>query len=84
MAKILSCGKGLIGMGLYSLAILEIIRSLTCRLFFLTLNLYHTIPTFNDPEEKSLLKTLWEKKKMLVSAFSPFPRMIQKEISIFK
>ena len=30
--------------------------------------LYHAIPTFNDPEELSLLETLWEKEKMLVTS----------------
>ena len=38
------------------------------------LTLYHTISTFNDLEKKkekeSLLKTLWEKEKMLVTSIS--------------
>ena len=29
--------------------------------------LYHTMRTFDALEEKSLLKTLWENKKMLVT-----------------
>ena len=48
------------------------------------LNLYHTNLTFNDPVERSLLKTLWEKEKMLVTGifsfshnvFLPFPKQI--------
>ena len=37
--------------------------------FFLqgSLTLYHTILTFNNLETRSLLKTLWEKEKMLVT-----------------
>ena len=35
-----------------------------------TLTLYHAIPTFNNPLERGLLKTLWEKKKMLIFSFS--------------
>ena len=34
------------------------------------LTLYHTTQTFNDPGEKSRLKTLWEKELI---TFSPFP-----------
>ena len=34
--------------------------------------LYHTIPTFNDLEKQNLLKTLWEKEKMLVTSFFSF------------
>ena len=30
------------------------------------------MPTFNDPKEEGLEKH-WEKEKMLVPAFSPFP-----------
>ena len=33
---------------------------------------YHTIPTFNDPQTESLLKTLWEKEKMLVTSIFSF------------
>ena len=29
-------------------------------------------PDFNDPEKKSLLKTLWEKEKMLVTSIFSF------------
>ena len=37
----------------------------------LNLTLSHTILSFNDPERKSLFKTLWEKDKMLIpSIFS--------------
>ena len=36
------------------------------------LTLYHTIPTFNDPDKRSLLKTLWEKEKMLVTSIFSF------------
>ena len=36
------------------------------------LTLYYTIPTFNDPLEGSLLKTLWEKEKMLVTSIFSF------------
>ena len=32
-----------------------------------TLTLYHTIPTFNNPEKRKLLNTFWEKEKMLVT-----------------
>ena len=32
------------------------------------LSLYHTIPTFNTCENRKLLKTLWEKEKMLVTS----------------
>ena len=37
---------------------------------FLMLTLYHTIPTFNDPEEEAWKKTVWEKEKMLFSTLS--------------
>ena len=30
--------------------------------------LYHTIPIFNDLGKRSILKTLWEKEKMMVSS----------------
>ena len=33
------------------------------------LTLHHTILTFNDPQERRLLKTFGEKKKMLVTSF---------------
>ena len=36
------------------------------------LTLYHTVTTFNYPEEKQLLKTLWEKEKMLVTIFPQY------------
>ena len=32
------------------------------------LSLYHTVLTFNDLETRNLLKTLWEKEKMLVTS----------------
>ena len=45
-----------------------------CRIYFLFLlkrtiiddlfTLSHTIPNFNNPEKRSLLKTLWEKEKI--------------------
>ena len=38
------------------------------------------------PWKRSLLKTLWEKEKMLVTSISPFPKSFQpfqKQISIF-
>ena len=41
------------------------------------LTLYYTIPTFNDPEhERGLLKTLWEKEKMLETSVFPFSQNI--------
>ena len=36
---------------------------------FRSLTLYHAIPTFNNPQRRSLLKTFGEKEKMLV--FNP-------------
>ena len=38
----------------------------------LILTLYHTIPTFNDPEEEEFLKTLREKEQMLATSISSF------------
>ena len=38
----------------------------------LPLTLYHTILTFNDPEKSCLLKTLWEKVKMLETSIFTF------------
>ena len=32
------------------------------------LTLHHTIPTFNDSNKRSLVNTLWEKEKTLVSS----------------
>ena len=51
--------------------------------FLLNLYVHYAIPTFIDPE-KSHLKTLWEKAKMLVNSifsfsrnvFIPFPKQI--------
>ena len=48
------------------------------------------IPTFNDPEKRRLLKTLWEKKKMLVTSifsistyvFYPSKKEFQFQITI--
>ena len=37
-----------------------------------SLTLYHKIATFNDPKERSLLKTLWEKENMLVTSIFSF------------
>ena len=41
------------------------------------LTLYYTISMFNDidKKKKKLLKTLWGKKKMLVTSIFPFPTM---------
>ena len=36
------------------------------------LTLYHTIPAFKDPKKRKLLKTLWEKEKMLVTSIFSF------------
>ena len=36
------------------------------------LTLYHTIPSFNNPEEKAFGKTLWEKEKMLATIIFAF------------
>ena len=41
-----------------------------CKIHCLTL--YYTITTFNDPHTGSLLKTLWEKEKMLVTSIFSF------------
>ena len=38
----------------------------------IALTLYHTIPTFNDPESEGLSKTLWGKEKMLVNSIFSF------------
>ena len=61
----------------------------TCKtkgLFGKGITFYCTTTTFNDPEKERFLKTLWERKKMLVSSsffsfphFLPFPN----QISIF-
>ena len=40
--------------------------------FFCRLSRYHTIPTFNDPQERGLLKTLLKKEKMLVTSIFSF------------
>ena len=37
-----------------------------------SLTLYKRVPTFNDPWERSLLKTFWEKEKMLVTSIFSF------------
>ena len=37
-----------------------------------TLTLSHTDPTFNDLENRSFQKTLWEKEKMLVTSIFSF------------
>ena len=36
------------------------------------LTLHHTIPTFNDPEKKSIFKTLLEKEKILITNLFSF------------
>ena len=48
------------------------------------LNLYHTIPTFNHPQQRRLLKTLCEKREnagnqhllLFPQSFPPFPKQI--------
>ena len=40
------------------------------------LTLYHTMTTSDAPEEKSLLKTLWKKEKMLVTSIFSFPHNV--------
>ena len=60
--------------GLPMLSISTIVYKNLTLLSVKELTLYHTVPTFNDPEERALLKTLWEKKKWL-PAFSSFPTM---------
>ena len=51
------------------------------------LSLYKTIPTYNDPTGRELLKTVWEKEKMLLSSiFFLFPQCFlsyQRQISSF-
>ena len=42
--------------------------------------LHHTIPSYNEPEDRSLLKILWEKEKMLLSVCL---LLIPKKISNF-
>ena len=37
--------------------------------------LYHKIPTFNDPGERSLLKRCGKRRKCCFPAFPPFPTM---------
>ena len=37
------------------------------------ITLYHTSQNFDNPEEELLKKTLWEKEKMLTSAFNSVP-----------
>ena len=41
----------------------------------LVLTIYHTIPTFNNPK-RSLLNTLWEKEKMLVTIIFSFSHSV--------
>ena len=51
------------------------------------LTLYHTIPTFNDPEKKAFWNHCMKRRKCLVPAFSSFPRMFStfpKQISFFQ
>ena len=47
----------------------------------------HTMAPFDRVWERSLLKTLWEKEKLLIQAISPFPKMFSSlsktEIIIF-
>ena len=40
--------------------------------FFCRLSRYHTILTFNDPQERGLLKTLLKKEKMLITSIFSF------------
>ena len=42
-------------------------------LFSAILTLYHTIPTFNNPEEEGFGKHCWKRRKCWLPAFSPFP-----------
>ena len=46
------------------------------------------IPTFNEPQKIDLLKTLWEKEKMLVTSIFSFSHNVflqsQKEFSVYK
>ena len=51
--------------------------------------LYHTIPTFNDPEKEKKMTTLWEKEKMLVTSIFSFSHKVfywskKKKKSVFK
>ena len=49
---------------------------LICYLAF-NLTLYHTVLTFNDPTQgRGLWKTLWEKKKMLVTSIFSFSHSV--------
>ena len=43
---------------------------------FIHSTLYHTILNFNNAKEKNLLKTLWEKEKMLVTSIFSFSRNV--------
>ena len=53
---------------------LSAIETLVCLREF-SLTLYHTIPTFNDPEEVAFWKHYGKRRKCWKPAFSPFPRM---------
>ena len=56
----------------YSLGVVYfVVEKLLHIVISLLLNLYHKIPTFNNPEKENL-KTLWEKEKMLVTSIFSF------------
>ena len=40
------------------------------------LRLYHTAQSFNDPDRKTLLKTFWEKEKMVVTSIFSFSQNV--------
>ena len=45
--------------------------------------LYHTIPSFNNLEKNRLMKTLWDKEKMLVTSIFSFPHISYPSQNIF-
>ena len=56
-------------------SVFKILLLQTCKnqgLFGKGFTLYHTIPTLNDLETRSLLNTLWKKEKMLVISIFTF------------
>ena len=42
----------------------------------LSLTLHYTVPTFNEPRERGLFKTIWEKEKMLVTSIFSFSQNV--------
>ena len=54
----------------YSITDLAMQKVLLCHEHCSTL--YHSIPTFDDPRKRSLLKSWWEKEKMLVTSIFSF------------